>query len=123
MMEELLTLIFISPSSGLRILDFLELIRLLRLFGRVERVSTSYDTCHKLENRIWEGGNLNREPSKHLGLDQGWEKVVEEITSRDITYWIDRLPALSSLAAKRQQATGDKYLAGLWKSNLKIELL
>ena len=63
------------------------------------------------------------EPSERLGLDQGWEKVVEEITSRDITYWTDRLPALSGLAAKRQQATGDKYLAGLWKSNLKIELL
>ena len=107
----------------LRTVDFLGLIRLLRLFGRVERVSTSYEPCHELENRIWEGGILNREPSERLGLDQGWEKLVEEITSRDITYWTDRLSALSGLAAKRQQATGDKYLAGLWKSNLKIELL
>jgi len=106
-----------------RILDFLGLFRLLRLFGRVERVSTSYEPCHELENRVWEGGVLNREPSERLGLDRGWEKVVEEITSRDITYWTDRLPALSGLAAKRQQATGDKYLAGLWKSNLKTELL
>lgn len=107
----------------LRILDFLGLFRLLRLLGRVERVSTSYEPCHELENRIWKGGVLNREPPERLGLDRGWEKVVEEITSRDITYWTDRLPALSGLAAKRQQATGDKYLAGLWKSNLKTELL
>ena len=106
----------------LRILDFLGLFRLLRLFGRVERVSIPYEPCHELENRIWEGGILNRKPER-LGLDRGWEKVVDEITSRDITYWTDRLPALSGLAAKRQQATGDKYLAGLWKSNLKVELL
>jgi hypothetical protein len=52
----------------LRILDFLGLIGLLRLFGRVERVSTSYEPCHGLENRIWEGGILNREPSERLGL-------------------------------------------------------
>ena len=107
----------------LRILNFLGLFRLLRLFGRVERVSISYEPCYELESRIWEGGIFNREPSECLGLDRGWEKVVEEITSRDITYWTDRLPALSGLAAKRQQATGDKYLAGLWKSNLKTELL
>ena len=92
-------------------------------FGRVEQVSTPYEPCHELGNRIWEGGILNREPSECPGLDRGWEKVVEEITSRDITYWTDRLPALSGLAAKRQQATGDKYLAGLWKGNLKTELL
>lgn len=104
----------------LRILDFLGLFRLL---SRVERVSTPYEPCHELENRICEDGILNREPSERLGLDRGWEKVVEEITSRDITYWTDRLPALSGLAAQRQQATGDKYLAGLWKRNLKIELL
>jgi hypothetical protein len=43
----------------LRILDFLGLIGLLRLFGSVERASTSYEPCHELENRIWEGGILN----------------------------------------------------------------
>ncbi|KAH8665081.1 hypothetical protein BGZ60DRAFT_529425 [Tricladium varicosporioides] len=35
----------------------------------------------------------------------------------------DRLPALSGLARRFQEVTGDKYLAGLWKKNLCRELM
>jgi hypothetical protein len=74
------------------------------------------------KNRTWVDRVLNRELTEPLGLYK-WEKLVEKFTSRDITYSTDRLPALSGLAAKRQQETGDKYLTDLWKSNLKNELL
>jgi hypothetical protein len=68
-------------------------------------------------------GIKNRELIEPSGLNEKWEKITEELTSRDITKITDRLLALSGLADKRQRETGDTCLAGLWKSNLKKELL
>jgi hypothetical protein len=93
------------------------------LFGRAERLSSLREPQHRPENKAWEVSIYNREFMEPLRLYQKWEKLVEEFTSRHITYSTDRLPALSGLAAKRQQETNDKYLAGLWKSDLKNELL
>lgn len=46
---------------------------------------------------------------------RGWLAHVEDFSSRELTFENDRLPALAGLAKKIQDATGDVYLAGLWK--------
>ncbi|KAF1929537.1 HET-domain-containing protein [Didymella exigua CBS 183.55] len=45
-----------------------------------------------------------------------WFNVVQEYTSRNITYHSDKLPALSGIAAALQRVTGDVCYAGLWHS-------
>ena len=57
------------------------------------------------------------------GLYRKWEKLVEEYTSRQLTNPGDRLCAVAGLADKRRHETGDQYLMGLWRNNLKNELL
>jgi hypothetical protein len=47
---------------------------------------------------------------------------VEEYSKRKLTKGFDKLPALSGLANRIAEKTGDTYLAGLWKSNLLSEL-
>lgn len=52
-----------------------------------------------------------------------WYSLVEEYNRRRITKETDILPAISGLAAYFQTSLGDKYLAGLWASDLVIGLL
>ena len=58
---------------------------------------------------------LSEGPSNYM---VHWCGIVKDYSARDITFVKDRLPALSGLAKKMQQLTGDTYLAGLWKSDL-----
>lgn len=47
-----------------------------------------------------------------------WAEMVEHYSRRALTYTTDTLPALSAVAARAAQATGDQYLAGLWRNNI-----
>jgi hypothetical protein len=47
-----------------------------------------------------------------------WYALVRDYSDRAITYPLDKLPALSGLAKKFQELTGDVYLAGIWKEDL-----
>ena len=48
----------------------------------------------------------------------GWAKVVINYIRRGLAQPSDKLPALSGIATRFQNATNDVYCAGLWKSSL-----
>jgi hypothetical protein len=45
-----------------------------------------------------------------------WYRVVQEYTSRNITYQSDKLPALSGVVSALQKITGDTCYVGIWRS-------
>jgi len=51
-----------------------------------------------------------------------WRGIVELFTERELTKRGDRLPALAGLANVFQRATGDTYVAGMWKAELLMSL-
>ena len=80
----------------------------------------------------WEGQDsryISREYYHKKGhMDRGegcldWSKVVHDYTRRQLTLQVDRLPALSGLAAFNRSNAADDYIAGLWKSDMPGELL
>ncbi|KAH6843243.1 heterokaryon incompatibility protein-domain-containing protein [Chaetomium sp. MPI-CAGE-AT-0009] len=55
-----------------------------------------------------------------------WTRLVEEFTSKGLTYPTDRLSALSGLAALTHQnltSSAARYLAGLWSTDMEYSLL
>ncbi|CZR56272.1 uncharacterized protein PAC_06160 [Phialocephala subalpina] len=46
-----------------------------------------------------------------------WRANVEDYSRRYLTYWTDRLPALSGMASRYSKEIGSEYLAGLWLSD------
>lgn len=54
-----------------------------------------------------------------------WEAIVEEFTSRQLTFASDRLPAILGIASRlRQDGTRNgRYVAGLWETDLEFGLL
>lgn len=56
----------------------------------------------------------------HVG---SWQKIIEAYSRCDLTEEKDKLVALSGLANEIMAATGDVYLAGLWKSELLRQLV
>jgi hypothetical protein len=51
-----------------------------------------------------------------------WLDLIQEYTELFLTYEADRLPAVSGLASRLLQLTGDKYLAGHWRVDLQRSL-
>ncbi|KAI1302721.1 HET-domain-containing protein [Xylaria venustula] len=47
-----------------------------------------------------------------------WIQIIQNYTSRQLSFSTDVLPALSGLASEFHRATGDIYLAGLWRFNI-----
>ncbi|ETS86456.1 hypothetical protein PFICI_00284 [Pestalotiopsis fici W106-1] len=47
-----------------------------------------------------------------------WGQIIQNYSSRALTNPTDVLPALSGLASEFQRATGDTYVAGLWKMDI-----
>ncbi|KAI1868465.1 uncharacterized protein JN550_006381 [Neoarthrinium moseri] len=47
-----------------------------------------------------------------------WVQIVGNYSSRELTKPTDVLPALSGLASEFHRATGDTYVAGLWKMDI-----
>ena len=48
------------------------------------------------------------------GLLHSWSRIVKDYTSLNISFRDDRLAAIGGIAQELQQATGVRYLAGLW---------
>ncbi|KAI0465880.1 HET-domain-containing protein [Xylaria cf. heliscus] len=59
-------------------------------------------------------------PGNFMGLSHFdlWTEIIMNYTSRRLSKSTDALPALSGLASEFHRATGDTYVAGLWKSNI-----
>ena len=47
-----------------------------------------------------------------------WETAVNTYSTGALTFRTDRLPAISAVASIIAEATGDRYLAGLWRNDL-----
>lgn len=47
-----------------------------------------------------------------------WNNLVREYSNCTLTFPGDRLPAFAGIADLFREATGDEYIAGLWRSNL-----
>ncbi|KAK7909146.1 hypothetical protein PG985_015024 [Apiospora marii] len=52
-----------------------------------------------------------------------WYTLVEQFSSRRLTYATDRLPAISGIAKEFASLLGDEYVCGLWKSDLAYGIL
>lgn len=48
---------------------------------------------------------------------RAWHEIVESYSKRQLTYWTDRLPALSGMASRFHANTESQYLAGVWLSD------
>lgn len=58
-----------------------------------------------------------------IGQPWNWAKIAWHFSEANLTYGSDRLAALSGIAARQHEATGDQYLAGLWRKSLIYDLL
>jgi hypothetical protein len=52
-----------------------------------------------------------------------WRHIVEEYSGLELSCANDKLPALSGLVKQMQMSLNGRYLAGLWESNLFLDLL
>jgi len=80
------------------------------------------------QHLLWDGRLHLKYPYKRKGASEGkfvwdWYDLVENYTTRNLTYLDDKLPAISGLASVMELRTGDKYAAGLWQSHFSIGLL
>ncbi|KAB5578577.1 heterokaryon incompatibility protein-domain-containing protein [Coniochaeta sp. 2T2.1] len=63
-------------------------------------------------------------PTSEHNLLVEWPKLVEQFTSKGLTYPKDRLPALSGLATLAHEKTPtSRYLAGMWSADMAYSLL
>jgi hypothetical protein len=51
-----------------------------------------------------------------------WRQVVKSYSECQLTYAEDKLIAISGVARKIQQQTGDQYIAGMWRDGLEAQL-
>lgn len=58
-------------------------------------------------------------------VQPSWSRILENFCSRDLTNTGDKLHAIAALARRYQASamTNDRYLAGLWESSLRADLL
>jgi hypothetical protein len=54
---------------------------------------------------------------------EDWFDLIEQYSMRHLTHSVDKLPALAGIVARVSRATGDRYVAGLWRSYLLRGLL
>ncbi|KAK3950628.1 heterokaryon incompatibility protein-domain-containing protein [Pseudoneurospora amorphoporcata] len=52
-----------------------------------------------------------------MHLWQNWDSIVTEYNARQLTQYLDRLPAVSGMAKVFAHLTGSRYVAGLWVDN------
>jgi Heterokaryon incompatibility protein (HET) len=65
------------------------------------------------------GQHFNDRSQKEKERDmEAWFQAVQNYTGRALTVQSDKLPAFSGIARAVQLRTGDRYLAGLWESDL-----
>lgn len=64
-----------------------------------------------------------KKSKQHQAIWDAWHHIVELYSKRDLTVANDKLPAISGIASKVQQATNSSYFGGVWKDNLASDLL
>ncbi len=62
-------------------------------------------------------------PKTAKELCPAWYQLIRAYSRRQLTYAKDKLPAISGLAQKVRDLTSDKYVVGLWASDLPRGLL
>jgi Heterokaryon incompatibility protein (HET) len=70
--------------------------------------------------------NNHNEPSStesQTDVHRTWLDIRAEYTQRSLTNGVDKLPAISAIAAEIAKITGWSYVAGLWKEHLFSDLL
>jgi hypothetical protein len=68
---------------------------------------------------VWLGSKLVQ-PENEAWV---WDDIVQHYSSAALTFGSDRLPALSGIATRQRDVTGDDYLAGMWRRELVMQLL
>ncbi|KAH8893097.1 HET-domain-containing protein [Thozetella sp. PMI_491] len=66
--------------------------------------------------------DINIEEEDETLIREQWMAIRAEYTERDMSYYSDKLTAISAVAAEVARRTGWSYLAGLWKEDLFSEL-
>jgi hypothetical protein len=56
--------------------------------------------------------------NENISIYSRWYQMIEGFGGRELTNERDKLPAISGLASKVQQITGDVYMAGLWERDI-----
>ena len=90
----------------------------MRGIGSVRLPSLFFQRPSVVRRWNWQAG-----VSDSATLHKVWAQISLDFSRRSITYETDILPALSGLARRFQEVTGDMYLAGLWKETLRRSLL
>lgn len=67
--------------------------------------------------------NPKGDPGKFLGTAEGWDTIANAYCEKSLTYVKDSLTALSALARRHHELSGDQYVAGLWRTELEQQLL
>ncbi|KAK0710581.1 hypothetical protein B0H67DRAFT_667290 [Lasiosphaeris hirsuta] len=63
-----------------------------------------------------------RDKDAQAQIRETWATIRADYTEMDLSYYTDKLPAISALAAEIGHKTGWTYLAGMWKENLFSDL-
>ena len=71
-----------------------------------------------LPDRVYVPGPRPKSQSQITDLADRWEELVLRYTSRQLTFFSDKLPALSGIARQMQPFLGPGYFAGLWEQDL-----
>ncbi|KAH8892517.1 HET-domain-containing protein [Thozetella sp. PMI_491] len=58
-----------------------------------------------------------------LKVREVWSLVIQDIHSRSLTNATDLFPSIAGFAKSCSRVLGDTYLAGLWRSNIHLDLL
>jgi len=72
---------------------------------------------------VWRIQALTKDIFKTRSIAPSWISIARLYSKRMFTNWDDRQPAIISLAKRLQSHTGDRYLAGHWRSSFIPDLL
>ncbi|RSL88606.1 hypothetical protein CEP52_015177 [Fusarium oligoseptatum] len=82
----------------------------------------SHNTAEK-QTTLESKPSITIHPVAQSQLYSQWYKMVEEYTTKDLTWSDDRLPAIWALAQDIKNRTGDIYCSGLWGNDMLRGLL
>ena len=75
-----------------------------------------------LSTWMWSGKSESNQPQPHWAYDI-WSRTIERYMECDLSFGHDKLVAISGIAQKVAQATGERYLAGHWDNQLLAQSL
>jgi hypothetical protein len=88
------------------------------------RLETLHFACASADDS-WRVNGTTKQDLKAMEKSQvyqWWYKTVNDYCKRSLTFPMDKLPAISGIAAMLQKLTSDIYLAGLWQNNISTGL-